>query len=246
MKSEGKILFAGLKEETPLYARAKGVRIAIVNATYGTNVRPGVTEPGILELSDTASLGKALREADADLTVVLPHWGTEYSPRHSRAQEKTARWMAENGADIIVGAHPHVIQDMQILETGGKKVPVIYSLGNAVSNMSAADTQLGLLATIRAVRHCDGSMEILEPEFTYMWCSLPGSLCGSHKVIPVREFIGRRNEWLSPGDYDKMIRSYDRVRETVGIKDSFRKKASGATPHDKQSGENGFQKTFVR
>ncbi len=64
----------------------------------------------------------------SDLTVVYVHWGTEYEPWHSRAQERFATRLVRHGADLIVGHHPHVVQDVAIIED----VPVFYSLGNFI------------------------------------------------------------------------------------------------------------------
>ena len=133
-----------LDENTPLFIKKKGLRVALVNATYGTNMGLPDKWPQTVRLSSEETVSMALSEAEgADITIALPHWGTEYVLTHSKAQEAKAVWLAENGADIIVGAHPHVIQDFQIMKTcDDRDVPVAYSLGNAVSNMSATNTQL--------------------------------------------------------------------------------------------------------
>ena len=153
--------------------------------------------------------------SDCDYVIALPHWGSEYELQHSDNQEKTARWLIAEGADLIVGAHPHVVQDCQTIEG----TPVAYSLGNAVSNMSAANTQVELMATVRIVRHGNGDLEMLPLEFTYLWCSRPGGYCSSYTVLPIKEFIARRSEWQGYCDYDKMVSSYRRVMEETGIKD---------------------------
>ena len=213
-------------ETTPLILRKKGIRIAFLNATYGTNVGLATQWPKTVRLSSESELKKALNKAEdacSDLTIVLPHWGEEYILRHSQAQEKAAGWFAENGADMIIGAHPHVIQDIQILKVGRngreQSVPVAYSLGNAVSNMSAANTQMGLMATVRVVRESDGDIRTLPLELTYLWCSRPGGYDDGYTVIPVADFIGRRDEWQGKWDYDKMLSTYRYVSRETGIQD---------------------------
>ena len=123
-------------------------------------------------------------------------------------------------ADIIIGSHPHVVQDCDTIVTaGGRKVPVIYSLGNIISNMSAPDTQLGLMLTVRVAIHPDGATEILRPEYRFTWCSLPGRLTDSHKTVFVRDYIGRQDAWQSSYEWLKMKRTYFRVRRETGIED---------------------------
>mgnify|MGYP001611979966 CR=1 FL=1 len=78
------------------------------------------------------------------VVVVLPHWGTEYQPQHSSLQERLATAWVAAGADLIIGMHPHVIQDAQLING----VPVLYSLGNFVFDQTFSDeTQQGLLVT---------------------------------------------------------------------------------------------------
>ena len=203
-------------QSMPLKILAKGMRIALVNFTYGTNLGSGKHWPKTNYMSDYALIKDALDKSDdCDLTMVLPHWGTEYSLSHSSDQERLALKLAQDGADIIIGAHPHVVQDCGTVTE--QCVPVVYSLGNCVSNMSAADTQIGLMAEVRLARRADGSIELLPVRFTCLWCSRPGGYCDSYAVLPVEEFVGRKQEWKGAWDYEKMMTTYENVRTTTGI-----------------------------
>ena len=121
----------------------------------------------------------------------------------------------EQGCCAIVGSHPHVVQD----STHIKGVPVIYSVGNAVSNMSATNTRLELAVTLRFVRdQITGECKMLEPQLDFMWCTLPDRLTKSYATIFVDEWIDRSNDWLSPDDYDNMLTTLYRVKSETGIK----------------------------
>lgn len=73
--------------------------------------------------------------------IILPHWGNEYQQKHSQSQEKLASSWISAGADLIIGSHPHVIQDAQIINN---KL-VFYSLGNFVFDQHfSKETQQGL------------------------------------------------------------------------------------------------------
>lgn len=204
----------------PLILKIKGFRIALVNVTYGTNYYPGEHWPKVNHIRRNEML-QALdraRLAGCDYIIALPHWGEEYSLKHSPRQEETARWLAENGADLIIGTHPHVVQDScTIVTSTGRKVPVFYSLGNAVSNMSATNTQLELALTVKLKKHLMGkaSLEGIKAEF--LWCTRPGALTNNYKTIPVSEYIGRRGEWLNPSDYDRMLRTLENVKKETKI-----------------------------
>ena len=104
------------------------VSLIAVNALYG----------GASGVEDLIKQEKSIN----NLVIVLPHWGNEYQPTHSAAQEKLARVWVAAGADLIIGTHPHVIQDAQIIN--GKLV--FYSLGNFIfDQMFSAETRTGLI-----------------------------------------------------------------------------------------------------
>jgi len=95
-----------------------------------------VTQP------DLVPLIKKLKADPTHRVLVFPHWGVEYQPKHSAAQEKLAHAWIDAGADLVIGAHPHVIQDAEIYK--GK--PIFYSLGNLLFDQAfSTETQRGLL-----------------------------------------------------------------------------------------------------
>lgn len=223
LQQEKGVRFTGLagnedeqKSNSPLISRARGISIAFINITYGTNIGLQSYWPKTNRISEKEKIAEAFDSAHrqgCEYIIALPHWGTEYRLRHSKEQEEYAEWLAEQGADCIIGSHPHVIQDADI----SGNVPVAYSLGNAVSNMSAPNTQLELMATIRLVRKENGDLEPLPIELEYLWCSRPGGYNDRYTVIPVAGFIGRKDRWQNSYDYDKMISTYERVRKETGI-----------------------------
>ena len=213
------IMFTGLagnEEElaqtTPLMTLVNGVKVAFINYTYGTNQGCGKNWPKTNYISDRQRIEDGFRKAEemqSDFVVALPHWGIEYSLNHSKEQERQARWMIEMGADAIIGSHPHVVQDRGEIDG----IPVAYLLGNAVSNMSVTNSQLELMAILRIVRYSNGDLEMIHPTYKYLWCSLPGGYNDSYTVIPVEDYIGKRDLWHGKWDYDKMVNTYNRIRK---------------------------------
>ena len=127
------------------------VTFAILNYTYGAN-----TETLPLNLLGHLNLLCAVNEQTgqmdfttlnprvledisrakelADIVIVCPHWGTEYTSKPSGYQKKWALTMTEAGADVIIGTHPHVIQPVEwITAESGNEALCYYSLGNYVS-----------------------------------------------------------------------------------------------------------------
>lgn len=199
----------------PLIIDAKGIRLALVNFTYGTNYSSEKKWPAVKRMNKDSvkKMFDRAADANADFVIALPHWGEEYSLTHSSNQKEWAKWMVDQGASLIVGAHPHVVQDT----THISGTPVIYSMGNAVSNMSAVNTRLELMVVARFLKDEDGNTSMLEPELKFLWCSLPGHFNDTYTVLPVDEMIDRRDLWKNPADYDNMISTLKRVTKTTGI-----------------------------
>ncbi len=85
----------------------------------------------------------------ADIVIVCPHWGTEYQSEPSKYQRKFAAEIAEAGADLIIGTHPHVPQPVEWLTASdGRKVLCYYSLGNYVSTQDKKECLLGGMAWV--------------------------------------------------------------------------------------------------
>ncbi len=232
MEKEGRVRHTGAAVSAmedslrfPLKVVSKGIRLEIINFTYGTNCGIKEAFPKVHRI-DTVEIAGAIqraKESGADFIVALPHWGAEYVLRHSASQERLARWLAGKGCDAVIGAHPHVLQDTttMIVQNGKsmRQVPVVYSLGNFISNMSAPNTQIGMMVTLRFTKDWLGNRNMLEPLLTLTWCSRPGHLTRGYTTIPVKEYIGKRDHWRNPWDYDKMVTSYERVKRETGIID---------------------------
>ena len=225
MEADGRIRFTGSAVDDedknrryPLMLRKKGFNIALINFTYGTNVGDLSEDwPATFRMrrEDIAAAIARAEEKMADFIIALPHWGNEYELRHSVSQMELAQWMVAGGVDAIVGSHPHVVQDSCVI--GGS--PVFFSIGNAVSNMSAPNTQIGMAVTLKFARDRKGDKKMLEPEVTYTWCSLPGRLSGNYTTVEVKDYLGCRDKWLNEADYYKMKRTYSHVKETTGVSD---------------------------
>jgi len=84
--------------------------------------------------------------------VVLPHWGEEYQNSAAADQRGLAAAMVAAGATVVVGTHPHVVQDWQVIGGPAGQVPVIYSTGNFVSGQPGLARETGMLAWLSLCR----------------------------------------------------------------------------------------------
>jgi len=102
--------------------------------------RPGVAwaDPDFI----AQDIERAKSHYKAEFVIVMPHWGWEYEPMASADQVRLAHFMLDNGADAVVGGHPHVTQNIEIY----KNKPIFYSLGNFIFNgFDDEDTNTGWL-----------------------------------------------------------------------------------------------------
>ena len=155
------------KGESPIQiVTIDGIDFAILNYTYGPNVE--TIPEDILGYMDVLcnydeSTGRMdyttlhpdvltdIAEAKemADVVIVCPHWGTEYTTEPSSYQQKFARQLTEAGADIIIGTHPHVVQPVEWIEgENGNRALCFYSLGNYVSTQKEPLCMLEAMAWV--------------------------------------------------------------------------------------------------
>lgn len=199
----------------PLLMDVRGVRFAFINFTYGTNGGSYQAWPKVnrMRREDIRKAILRAKDKEADFIIALPHWGIEYAPRHSEDQADLARWMVEEGVDLIVGSHPHVPQDTCVIG----KTPVIYSLGNAVSNQNDLPARLELAARVKIVVPQRGEPYMLIPQLDYLWCTKPGMIEDSYTVVKVRDVLGRKDLWKTAGDYEKMEKTYYETQHNTGL-----------------------------
>jgi poly-gamma-glutamate capsule biosynthesis protein CapA/YwtB (metallophosphatase superfamily) len=124
----------------PLIFEKNSIRIALLNYTYGTNGLK-VDTPCIVNRIDTSIIHRDLKKAESaspDYVIVTMHWGIEYERTENTTQQDLATFMLNNGADAIIGSHPHVVQPVRFSYPDKSDSSyfniIVYSLGNFVSN----------------------------------------------------------------------------------------------------------------
>jgi hypothetical protein len=131
------------------YFTVKDVKFAFVAYAEYSNNR-NYTAHGLNILNEqlvTAQLSEA--RSQADIVLVSAHWGVEYSPGISSVQERWANLFANNGADIVLGTGPHVLEPVKRLSrSGGGETIVWYSLGNFLSTQLDIESLVGGLAIV--------------------------------------------------------------------------------------------------
>lgn len=212
------ITVVGINETEDAYnnidiVEEKGIRIAILNYTYGTNGIPQPKGmPHAVDMLDKDKVEKDLKfaEENADFTIVCPHWGTEYNLSVDKSQKYWTEIFRKNGADLVLGTHSHVIEPIEMLEDVGIGITnnhgdgdmlVYYSLGNFVNWTSGkgkgvANRMVGGMADVTIGRNAKGEVAIkshgVTPVVTHLQKGHEGVI-----VYPLTEYtdeLGKTNE----------------------------------------------------
>ncbi len=170
----------------------KGVKIAVLNYTYGTNGYTLYNDYCVNLLSDTEKIQSDIERAKecADFVIVCPHWGEEYVLTPNTEQRELAQFFADCGADLIIGTHPHVVEPMEwVTSADGREVLVYYSLGNFVSAQVAVPRSLGGMAKI-TLEYYAGEVSIVYNtlDFTVTYFTEENWTFDNFKVYMLRDF----------------------------------------------------------
>lgn len=109
---------------------------------------------------------KAIRElkTQADVVIVMPHWGAEYKPKPISSQVVAAHRFIDAGADMIIGGHPHVVESTEVY----KGYMIYYSLGNFIFDQYfSKETMEGIMVDVTLVREDDGSVSYKSKAIPY-------------------------------------------------------------------------------
>jgi hypothetical protein len=195
-----------------LILRVRGLRIAFLSYTYGTN---GVRIPqrwsvNLITRAKVMRDARRARKRGADFVIANFHWGTEYSHQVTTQQQTLARYLLRHkSVDLIVGQHAHVVQ--AIRRIAGRFV--VYGEGNLLSNQSSAccpaDAQDGLIAVIH-VRAVGREVTVTGVDYVPTRVRHP-----DYVVLPAGTRLRQlaRRGHLASAEAQAMLRSY---RGTVG------------------------------
>ncbi len=195
-----------------------GIKVAFLGYTQISNSRmPSGTDCVMIFTSQEDRIREQIQEArqQADLVVVHVHWGTENTFRVDASVRALAQKMVDWGADIIIGNHPHVLQELTVLtrESDGTRCPVIYSLGNFISAQKIGSNLLSGMLTVKAVRDpATGRVRpaamCLDPIVTYYESGRQG-----FRIYPLEDFTEEMAADHGVHEFDSM--SLEKLRQIV-------------------------------
>lgn len=204
------------EQTLPVIKEIEGRKIAFLNYTYGVNGLDGwlgkdqhmvnrLNEEKVLEDIKYA-------KENAEGTIVMVHWGTEYLiGKPDKYQEKWLKFFHDNGVDIVLGSHPHVIEHDGFLEKDGHRMYYIYSLGNFLSNqrreyMDQPYGEDGVILELLIKPFDEKRVEVKDVIYHPTWVKRSKNPV-RYEIIPVYNNI----EGLSEFDKNRLLESKNRT-----------------------------------
>lgn len=219
-------------QNTILVKDVNGIKIAFLSYTYGTN---GITIPSdksySVNLIDKNLIKKHIdlaKSQNVDVICVSMHWGVEYKLKPNSTQKELANYLFENGVDIILGSHPHVLEPMEkrtiTLSDGTTKDGfIIYSLGNFVSGQIYANTKSTVILDIQITKNSDEKISIDSINYTPVYLYDRGANSKSrtrYTLIDIEKFIADyengNDSNISKSLYNTLKDELYNITKTVG------------------------------
>ena len=219
------------KQNDIMVKNVNDIKIAFLSFTYGTN---GITIPSdksyAVNLIDEDLILKQIglaKEKNPDLICVSMHWGIEYQLKQNSEQEKLKDLLFNNGVDIILGSHPHVLQPMEkqtiTLEDGSTKdCFVIYSLGNFMSGQTKENTRNSVILNIDITKNGEtGETKLNKVEYIpiYMYKSST-KVNQKYKILDIEkalaDFESDKDKTIGQTTYMILKNELNKIRKTMG------------------------------
>ena len=219
------------EQENILIKNVKGINIAFLSFTYGTNGIPIPKDKAYaVNLIDKKLIKSQLelaKKENPDLICVSMHWGIEYQTKANKEQENLADFLFQNGVDVILGNHSHVPQQMEKreikLEDGTTKDGfVIYSLGNFMANQNKQYTNDSAILKLEITKHKeDGKISIDKATYTptYMYKNLSKST-KKFKILDIdteiKKYESRSSNSVSKSLYNTLVAERKNIKRIIG------------------------------
>lgn len=166
------------------------------------------------------------KQMNVDFIITFMHWGEEYMTEPNDTQKEYAKFMADQGVDLILGSHPHVIQHTDTIVTDEKETFVAYSMGNFISNQRVetlgedfARTEDGVILNFTIEKDIElDETTITDVDFipTWVYKAYDAKEVPQYRVLPIDEFLNSGD--ISDAFKSRMERSYEETMSQMNNK----------------------------
>jgi poly-gamma-glutamate synthesis protein (capsule biosynthesis protein) len=178
-------------EKYPLIVSVKNFKIAVLNYTYSVNgMSSGTLLVNMIDSAQIIEDIETLQLSSPDIIIAYMHWGDEYKRYPNEEQKKLTDMLFRYGVNLVIGAHPHVIQSMEKRYSANGRCDklVAYSLGNFVSNQPFMNTDGGAILKVSILKD-DIGVKITWAGYNLIWVYKPKENGKTrHYILPVADY----------------------------------------------------------
>ncbi|GAA0431521.1 hypothetical protein GCM10008983_05120 [Lentibacillus halophilus] len=199
------------RNDVRVHETRQGISVAFLAYTYGTNGIPVPSGKGYLvNLIDKEKMSKRIKTANqqADAVVLSLHYGDQYERMPSNEQKDLVQFAADNGVDVVLGHHPHVLQPIDWIKgEDGHRMLAIYSLGNFLSGQDEFYRRIGGVFKFTMEKTVKGGQETVQvkaPKFLPTFVKFRNQ--ANYEVAPMYELTN--NELADSQQHYQEIKSH--------------------------------------
>ena len=196
----------------------KGVKIAFLAYTYD-NHKTGVN----IYSEELAKEDLKYAKENAAFSIVMMHWGNTNTNTISETQKEQAKFLINNGANVIIGAHPSTVQKMEMVQNeDGQDCFIAYSLGDYTSDFAVENANLELILNMQIFVDKDGKASIYKIDYTPVYMEDYGTKFTENrfKILDMKKEISNydtENSTIDKKTYEKLIRGINKLQEVLNI-----------------------------
>ena len=154
-----------------------GIRAAFINHSYGSNEWPKSSDVhlNVTNESDIIQSMKRAKSLSPDIIIALFHWGNEYHYKPNVHQKKAADTAFSEGANLIIGTHPHVLQPVEVRISSDDNVSAVaWSLGNFVSFQRTKPRERSIILSAEFIKNDEGNTRLSRLAVAPLYVVAPG------------------------------------------------------------------------
>ena len=221
------------KQENPDFTgnikEINGIKVAFLGYTYGLSNENEVNEEekkkANIYSEELAKKDIEYAKQSSNYIIAIMHWGDVNSSEISEYQRNITSFLVENGVDMILGAHPSVVEPMEMIKTEeGKNVLVAYSLGNYMSTLKYDDANVELILNIQISKSSDSDKAVLQKvDYKPIYVLDNGTKAENRFELTdmkklAQDYANGDTSRISRKTYDSIISKLEKLQSTVNSK----------------------------
>ncbi len=216
-----------MEDKNYIIQEVKGIKIAFLAYTYGFSNEDSILqeEKKYVSVFESNLAKQDIQEAKtegAEYICVMMHWGQINETRASEEQKQIAEELVQNGANIIVGAHPTVVEEMKMMKNAeGEDCFVAYSVGNYISSLSDENSEIEMILDIQLRKNMQTEKIILEKvNYTPIYVLDNGEHAENRYTLidmkeTARKYAAGDTKIVTRKTYDKLIEGLEKLEEII-------------------------------